>query len=160
MKFSTILTVLLLATAASLSAFAGTETKTTTTTTISSSLNPSTYGQAVTFTAVVSPAPPNGEAVTFMQGKNTLGAGVLSNGSASFTTSALTGGTYAIKAVYGGDATFAGSTSKAVSQVVNPEPTTTSLASSENPKFSAVSDLHSERGARVERNCDRHGGVL
>jgi poly(3-hydroxybutyrate) depolymerase len=133
MKFSTILTVLLLATAASLSAFAGTETKTTTTTTISSSLNPSTYGQAVTFTAVVSPAPPNGEAVTFMQGKNTLGAGVLSNGSASFTTSALTGGTYAIKAVYGGDATFAGSTSKAVSQVVNPEPTTTSLASSENP---------------------------
>src|SRR5277367_4618899 len=138
MKFSSILTVLLLATTSSLNAGTGAAT----TTTISSSLNPSTYGQAVTFTATVTSsqgAPPNGEVVTFMQGKNVLGTGALSGGSATFTTSTLAGGTDEVKAVYGGDSTFAGSTSKAVSQVVNKEATTTTLASSENPANSGQS---------------------
>jgi hypothetical protein len=93
----------------------------TTTTTLSSSPNPSTYGQAVTFTAVVSSsaaAPPDGEVVTFMKGKTVLGTGTLSGGSASFTTSTLKVGTMSVKAVYGGDSNFAGSTSKAVKQVV------------------------------------------
>jgi len=93
-----------------------------TTTTLSSSLNPSTYGQAVTFTAVVTSglgAPPNGETVTFKKGTTVLGTGTLSGGSASFTTSTLPVGTNYIKAVYGGDSNFAGSTSKAVAQVVN-----------------------------------------
>jgi hypothetical protein len=93
----------------------------TTTTTLSCSPNPSTYGQAVTFTAVVSSsaaAPPDGEVVTFMKGKTVLGTGTLSGGSASFTTSTLKVGTTSVKAVYGGDSNFAGSTSKAVKQVV------------------------------------------
>jgi hypothetical protein len=93
----------------------------TTTTTLSCSPNPSTYGQAVTFTAVVSSsaaAPPDGEVVTFMKGKTVLGTGTLSGGSASFTTSTLKVGTMSVKAVYGGDSNFAGSTSKAVKQVV------------------------------------------
>jgi hypothetical protein len=93
-----------------------------TTTALSSSPNPSVYGQAVTFTASVISAlgaPPNGETVTFMKGAKVLGAGTLSGGSASFTTSALPIGTLPIKAVYDGDTNFAGSTSKAVKQVVN-----------------------------------------
>jgi hypothetical protein len=93
----------------------------TTTTTLSCSPNPSTYGQAVTFTAVVSSsaaAPPDGEVVTFMKGKTVLGTGTLSGGSASFTTSTLKVGTMSVKAVYGGDSNFAGSTSNAVKQVV------------------------------------------
>ena len=58
MKMLGAIFVMLLGTVASLSA------TTETTTTISSSLNPSVYGQAVTFTAVVSPNPPDGETVT------------------------------------------------------------------------------------------------
>jgi poly(3-hydroxybutyrate) depolymerase len=111
---------------------------TTTTTTISSSLNPSNYGQPVTFTAVVSSAigaPPNGETVTFVLGNGTvLGTGTLASGSATFTISTLApGGTDNVKAKYAGDSTFATSTSAAVAQVVNKAATTTSLTSSPNP---------------------------
>jgi hypothetical protein len=107
-----------------------------TTTTLSSSLNPSSYGQAVTFTAVVTSglgAPPDGETVTFRKGTTVLGTGTLSGGSASLTTSALPVGTDYIKAVYGGDSSYGGSTSNTVSQVANKATTTTTLASSRNP---------------------------
>jgi predicted membrane protein len=89
--------------------------------TISSSLNPSTSGQSVTFTAVVTSkpgAPANGETVTFMFGSNVLGTGVLNAGSATLTTSALPVGKDAITAIYGGDSILMGSTSKALNQVV------------------------------------------
>jgi hypothetical protein len=108
----------------------------TTTTTLSSSLNPSTYGQELTFTAVVTSglgAPLDGEPITFMKGTKVLGTGTLSGGSASFTTSTLPAGTDYIKAVYSGDSNFAASTSKAVSQVVSKATTTTALTSSLNP---------------------------
>jgi uncharacterized repeat protein (TIGR03803 family) len=94
---------------------------TSTTTTLSSSANPSIQGQTVTFTATVtstSGAPPNGESVSFMQGKTLLGTGTLNNGTAIFTTSTLLIGTHSITAVYAGDSTLAGSASKAVKQVV------------------------------------------
>jgi hypothetical protein len=107
-----------------------------TTTTLTSSPNPSTYEQAVTFTAVVTSslgAPPDGETVTFKKGATVLGTGTLSGGSASYTTSTLPAGTNYIKAVYGGDSNFLGSTSKALSQVVNKATTTTTLTSSLNP---------------------------
>jgi poly(hydroxyalkanoate) depolymerase family esterase len=127
-----ILFVLLAGTAYS---FSSTLTKTTTT--ITSALNPSTYGQAVTFTATVTSAqgaPPNGEVITFEEGKNILGTATLTSGTAKFTTSTLsTGGSDSISAVYGGDSTFAASTAKAVSQVVDAAATTTRLTSSQNP---------------------------
>ncbi len=93
-------------------------TQTKTTTTLSSSPNPSTYGEPVTFTAVVTPAPPDGETVSFMKGKTVLGTGTLSGGSASFITSTLKVGTTSVTAVYGGDSDFEGSKSKPVKQVV------------------------------------------
>jgi hypothetical protein len=106
-------------------------------TTLSSSPNPSTYGQAVTFTATVTPSagapPPDGETVSFMKGTTVLGTGTLSGGSASFTTSTLPVATNAIKAVYGGDSNLPGSTSNVVKQVVSKATTTTVLASSQNP---------------------------
>jgi poly(3-hydroxybutyrate) depolymerase len=110
---------------------------TSTTTTISSSLNPSIYGQNVTFTAVVSSslgAPPNGETVTFEQNATVLGTGTLSNGSAKFTISTLkTGGSDSIKAVYAGDSNFSGSTSAFLSQVVDQANTATVVSASTNP---------------------------
>jgi hypothetical protein len=107
-----------------------------TTTTLTSSPNPSVYGQAVTFTAVVTSglgAPPDGDSVTFTRGATILVTEALSGGSASFTTSALKVGTTTITAVYSGDSNFGGSKSKAVTQVVNKATTTTTLASSPNP---------------------------
>jgi hypothetical protein len=92
-----------------------------TTTALSCAPNPSGYGQAVTFAAVVTSsagAPPDGEAISFMKGKTLLGTGTLSDGSATFVTSSLKVGTTFVKAVYGGDSNFDGSTSKVVKQVV------------------------------------------
>jgi uncharacterized repeat protein (TIGR03803 family) len=89
-----------------------------TTTVVTSSPNPSTLGEAVTFTAIVSPAPPDGETVTFEKGSVVLGTGSLLGGSAEFTTSTLKVGTPHVKAVYGGDQILEGSTSNGVKQVV------------------------------------------
>jgi hypothetical protein len=92
-----------------------------TATTLSSSPNPSTYGQEVTFTATVASkigAPPDGETVTFKKDTTVLGTGTLSGGSASFTTSTLKVGTPLVTAVYGGDSNFAGSKSNVVKQIV------------------------------------------
>ncbi len=110
-----------------------------TTTTLTSSLNPSTYPHAVTFTAKVTSGlgpPPDGETVTFGASFRkrwiSLGTGTLSGGSASVTVAALKAGNYAIVADYYGDANFSGSSS-ILAQVVNKATTTTTLTSSLNP---------------------------
>jgi uncharacterized repeat protein (TIGR03803 family) len=93
-----------------------------TTTTLSSSPNPSTYGQAVTFSAVVTSSagsPPDGEIVTFVNGSAVLGTGSLSDGSTSLTILTPKLGTTAVTALYAGDSNFSGSTSNTVNQVVN-----------------------------------------
>ena len=95
---------------------------TTTSLTPAPTPNPSVYGEPVTLTASVSSSggpPPNGENVTFMSGATSLGTAQLTSGVASLTTTALPLGTDSITAVYGGDTNFAGSTSNAVSQVVD-----------------------------------------
>lgn len=107
-----------------------------TTTALSSSPNPSTYGQAVTVTGVVTSSagvPPDRATVSFMKGKTVLGSGSLSDGSAIFTISTLKSGPNSITAVYPGDSTFGSSTSKAVNQVVEKAPTVTALTSWQNP---------------------------
>ncbi len=107
-----------------------------TSTALVSSINPSTVGQSVTFTATVTGASPTGS-VQFKDGAGNLGSPVaLSGGVAMLSTSALTQGTHSITAVYSGDAGNATSTSPVVSQVVNPAAagaTTTTLTSSQNP---------------------------
>ena len=106
------------------------------TTTLTSSLNPSSYGQAVTLTATVSngtPAPPTGT-VSFMNGSTTLGTGTLnSSGVATFTSSTLPTGPATIDAVYSGDSSNPTSTSNDITQAVNPALTNTTLTSSVNP---------------------------
>jgi len=110
------------------------QASTKTTTTLTSSQNPSVYAQPVTFTAVVAPAPADGETVAFWQGKTYLGTGTLSGGTATYAVSTLApGGTDTIKAEYPGDTTLGTSTSNSVAQVVGPAPTSTTLVSSQNP---------------------------
>jgi hypothetical protein len=93
-----------------------------TTTAVVSSVNPSTVGQSVTFTATVTGSSPTGS-VQFKDGASNLGVPVtLSGGSAALTTAALTAGTHSITAVYGGDANNLGSTSPVLSQGVGSLP--------------------------------------
>jgi len=104
------------------------------TVTLTASLNPSTFGQAVTFAATVSSASgtPTGT-VTFEEGSGHLGKVTLSGGVATLTTSTLGVGTKSITAVYGGDADFSGSTSSALGQMVTAATSTVALSSSPNP---------------------------
>jgi hypothetical protein len=90
-------------------------------TTLSSTPNPSSFEQPVTFTAKVTSTagtPSKGETISFMAGSTVLGTGTLNNGSASFVTSALPVGATSVTAVYANDSQFLGSTSKADKQVV------------------------------------------
>jgi hypothetical protein len=90
-----------------------------TTTTLGSSLNPSQFGQAVTFTArVTSSGPvPTGK-VSFKDGTKALGSVTMSGRVAKLTTSKLAVGTHSITAEYLGDADSATSTSPVLDQVV------------------------------------------
>ncbi|HEV8614863.1 MAG TPA: Ig-like domain repeat protein [Methylomirabilota bacterium] len=113
-----------------------------TTTALSSSPNPSVFGQAVTLTAVVM-ASGGGTAtgsVQFIEGPIVLGSGALSATApftATFSTSGLSanapGTFHSITARYVGDTNFTSSDSTPLSQVVNPVATSTTLTSSPNP---------------------------
>jgi hypothetical protein len=103
-------------------------------TTLVSSLNPSVYGQVVTFTAKVTSGAgkPTGM-VVFLDGPTALGSATLSNGRASISVSSLGASAHSIVASYQGAGTFAPSTSSPVKQVVKGATTITSLTSSQNP---------------------------
>jgi hypothetical protein len=87
-------------------------------TALSSNNNPSTFGQAVLFTATVSPSSATGT-VQFRDGGNLLGTGALSAGTATLTTSSLASGTHSITAAYSGDTNDNSSTSAGLVQTVN-----------------------------------------
>jgi len=112
-----------------------------TATSVASSANPSSFDQAVTFTAVVqSPAGTTATGtVTFLDGSTSLGTAPLSSNSAQLAVSALSVGTHSVTAVYAGNANLSGSTSAALSQVVNGATTTTTATSSPNPSNFAQS---------------------
>jgi hypothetical protein len=90
---------------------------------LTSSQNPSKFGQAVTFTAAVTPqkgfdkATPTGTA-SFIDGTTNIGTSNLnSSGVAALTISTLAEGTHSITAAYSGDTNFVPSTSSALDQV-------------------------------------------
>lgn len=94
--------------------------KATTTTTLASSLNPSNFGQSVTFTATLKPqfSGTVTGSVTFYDGTTALKTASLNGGVAKFTTSALTVGSHTITATYNGSTNFDGS-SASLTQIVN-----------------------------------------
>ncbi len=109
--------------------------------------NPSSWLQAVTFTAVVAGngAIPTGTVQFFASG-TLIGAATLNtSGVATLTFSNLAIGTYAITATYEGDANDAASTSPAVSLTVGKIPTTTdlgfSMTSGSNPQVDLVATV-------------------
>ena len=100
--------------------------------TLTSSLNPSTYGQSVTFTATIPPAATG--TMQFLDNGVAMGSPVaVVSGVATYTTSAITVGTQAITAYYSGDSNYSPATSLPVNQVVNSTATVTQISSSLNP---------------------------
>jgi len=105
--------------------FSLTNLKATTSTTVTSSLNPSVFGQSVTFTATVTSGSgvPIGT-VQFKVDGSALGGPVTLDGSgvATLSTSSLAVGSHVITAEYSGDANYNASTGTLLSsQVVNLE---------------------------------------
>src|SRR5207237_7169425 len=114
-----------------ISFFAGTLTvsKADTTTTLVSNLNPSTYGQSVTFTATVTANAPSTinpastGSVTFKDGSTTLCSAVAidSGGKATCAINSLhvAGSAHSITAIYSGDSNYKASPASAVIQPAN-----------------------------------------
>jgi len=100
---------------------------------VTSSNNPSVFGQPVTLTATLTPTNATGT-VQFLDGVTNLGSPVtVSSGTAAMIVSSLSVGAHGITAVYSGDSNFAGSTSPALSQNVNQAGSATAATSNNNP---------------------------
>lgn len=93
-----------------------------TTTTLTADVNPQNAGSPVTFTALVTPNFPASEPagiVSFYDGATLLGQATLDGtGHAAFQTSNLSAGSRAITAGYAGTASFAASSSSALTEVI------------------------------------------
>ena len=103
--------------------------------TLSTSANPSTYGQMLTLTASISP-PDSSGTVTFTDGSATLGTRIVTNGQASLSTAFLSAGSHSLTAAYSGDANHASAASPVLTETVNQGMVTTpavTLISSANP---------------------------
>ena len=111
-------------------------TETLTSIFITSSPNPSTYGQPVALMATVfSASGTSQDAVTFMSGSSTLGIASLAGGAAAITTTALGAGTRCITAKYEGSPNFSASTSLVLNHVVGKAKSTVALTSTLNPSI-------------------------
>jgi YVTN family beta-propeller protein len=111
----------------------GSSSANTTNVVLSSSNNPTTFGQSVTFTTTVNPIP-DGGTVQFEDNGNNLGNPVSINasGQATCTSSSLPAGNHAITALYSGDGNFSSSTGT-LTQIVNQAPVTVTLTSNVYP---------------------------
>jgi hypothetical protein len=94
-----------------------TVSKITASVTMSSSLNPAVAGQAVTFTATVTPTTATGT-IQFKDGATVLNSATLAGGAATFATSTLAVGSHPITAIYSGDANDSAATSAALTETI------------------------------------------
>jgi trimeric autotransporter adhesin len=106
---------------------------TASTTSLTSSNNSPTYTQSFTLTATVSPSAATGSVTFYANGSTVLGSSTLSGGTGQITVNDLAGGTQALTAVYGGDGTYATSTSGQDTVTVLPQSTTITAAVSGTP---------------------------
>jgi Bacterial Ig-like domain (group 3)/MBG domain (YGX type) len=93
-----------------------------TNTTISATPSSSMYGDLVTLTGAVSPVtsgpPAISGTIALYEGSTFLGAGTITNGTATFATILLGAGVHQLHAEYGGDLTYSASTSSTVTVTV------------------------------------------
>jgi O-glycosyl hydrolase len=76
--------------------------------------------------------------ISFLDGTTTLGNVALSGGIATYSTSTLAPGTHTLSATYAGTATYLGSSSSSLSEVINALATTTALTATPNPAAAAA----------------------
>jgi large repetitive protein len=141
------------------------------TTTLTSGTNPSVWGQSIVFTATITPVAPAPTGTVTFQDSGTNIAGCVNRPVAArvanCTTAALAVGSHTVTAVYGGNATYATSTSAPVTQVVSMGSTTTVVAASGNPSVSGqtvtytatVSALAPASGTRTGTVAFQDGGI-
>ncbi len=108
-----------------------------TTTSLTSDTNPSTFGQNVNFTAIVTSNAPGGGTptgtVTISADGSTFCSGLVDSGELSCGSSTLTAGTHQLVATYSASPDYRTSTSSTLTQGVNQSGTTTTVTSSDNP---------------------------
>jgi hypothetical protein len=142
------------------------------TTTLTSPNNPSVWGQPAIFTATITPVVPAPTGtVTFQDGGVNIAGCVnrpVAARVATCTTAALAVGSHTVTAVYGGNATYATSTSAPVTQLVTMGSTTTVAVPSVNPSVSGqtvtytatVSAVAPASGKRTGTVAFQDGGVV
>jgi len=104
-----------------------------TTTVVTSSVNPSVFGQSVTFTARVQPNPATGSILFTIDGQAPVSQTLDTTGRARLTTNALGAGPHTVTAFYPGAVNYAPSTSTAFNQTVNKSNTRTVVTTSLTP---------------------------
>lgn len=134
--------VVLLAGALTLAGCNGFFINTSTTTTLTSSGTNVVYESSVTLTAKVVSSAATGT-VEFFDGSTELGSGTLTDGIATYTTTALTEGTHSLIAEYEGDDTYSSSSSPAITVVVSASltATTTTLTASATSQASGLAEV-------------------
>ncbi len=131
--------------------------------TLNSSVNPSSLGMPVAFTATVAGTAPTGS-VNFTDGASSIAgcsavalAGSGNSRMAQCTTSSLTAGAHSIVAAYGGDSANGGSNSTTLSQGVNTGGSINVALASNGGTASASSTYNSHYPARAINNNERAG---
>ncbi|HEY1522802.1 MAG TPA: Ig-like domain-containing protein [Solirubrobacteraceae bacterium] len=107
-----------------------------TSTGLSSSPNASLVGQQVRLTATVNPVPDGGTVRFTDPGTTITGCGAVpvnTTGQATCTTTFTVMGSHQVQAFYSGDASFTGSQSPVITQIVSRKTTSLHLSSSVNP---------------------------
>jgi large repetitive protein len=123
------------------------------TTTLTSGTNPTVWGQLVTLTATITPVAPAPSGTVAFQDSGSNIAGCVNKALvarvATCATAALAVGSHTVTAVYGGDLTYAPSTSAPVVQVVSAGTTSTLVGSSANPSLSGQTVTYTARVTAV-----------
>ena len=141
----------------------------TSSTSVSSSANPSVFGQGVTFTATVSAQSPGvgtpTGSVQFVIDSTDVGSPVTLTGSDTATSAAITnlsvGSAHTVQAIYAGDTDFTGSTGTLNGgQTVNKAASSTALTSSVNPSIFGQSTTLSATVAAMAPGAGTPSGAV
>jgi hypothetical protein len=107
-----------------------------------------THGQAATVTAIVSPTSgtgtPTGDVALLPGSSQSVNLGSLSNGSVATSLATLPGGSYSLKASYGGDGIFGSSDSNGVPVTVNPEASRVTFTTLDGNFSASISTTYSD----------------
>lgn len=96
---------------------------TSTTTSLSAASTSPAAGSSDLLTATLSPSSGPTGTVTFFDGGSSIGTGTVSSGVATFNVTSVTAGAHTYTATYGGDGTYASSTSSTVTVAASSGPT-------------------------------------